>query len=635
MEQIINYNILLLLFSINLITGQCPKFCDCKWKNGKDSVFCINSNLTKIPTSLDHGTQVLDLTGNDLKKIYHDSFNNIGLINLQKIYLIKCKIKLLERYGFRKLNNLVELDLSYNLLTDVPTHIFDNINELRELKLNGNPITKITNDAFNYLPQLLRLELSNCKINVIERNAFNGIEKKLEWLKLDGNKLNELITTNTLTTLNNLNGLELYKNPWNCSCKLRPLKKWLIQKKLTFTLSPVCMYPERLKSKLWEKLTLDEFTCIPKIINGNNGNKLINTIEGKNLTLNCFIKINEDGVDDYEENYYDYGLVGSTENNNGFGGGGGGVGGGGGSAYLKNNNEIVIKWKFKNKLLTEGSKIRKYIFNKKQNGLSLTVIATDTNDNGLYTCIVHNKAGKIEENFYVKIIKVNLLNNLTNYRYILFIVIVVVILIFLLIILVLLIKFFVIKKRYSKKSNQSTIGQQSISLSGAGSGVCGGSGVSGNGGGDNNQCQINQSTINCDYEKVNRYKIGNGNSSNQKLTASKIFSGGSSIGSGNISDYKYMPAHQISDDDYDDCNDLDDDDHLLIKNYETKNRTIKFTTILTPIPTPSPISSNKSSQQATKMNKGGSVKKWESTGHEGQQTSSSSSVGGGGMDSKR
>uniref|UniRef100_T1GF40 LRRNT domain-containing protein n=1 Tax=Megaselia scalaris TaxID=36166 RepID=T1GF40_MEGSC len=150
------------------VMAECPNSCECKWKSGKESVLCLNANLTNIPDKLDSGTQILDLTGNEIAVIPND-----------------CRTRQIEPFAFRKLSNLVELDFSYNQLTMVPSHAFDSIPELRDIKLNGNPITRISNDAFSRIPQLVRLDLSDCKIQQVEPRAFFGLEASLEWLKLD------------------------------------------------------------------------------------------------------------------------------------------------------------------------------------------------------------------------------------------------------------------------------------------------------------------------------------------------------------------------------------------------------------------------------------------------------------------
>lgn len=338
---------------LQMAISECPRLCECKWKSGKESVICLNANLSVVPPNLEAGTQVLDLTGNNLSIIKHEEFSSAGLVNLQKVYISKCRLKNLERYAFRNLINLVELDLSYNILTAVPSHTFDSIPELRELKLNGNPIQKITNDAFRNIPQLIRLEMTDCKINTIESRAFIGLSQSLEWLKLDKNKLSQ-VTASSFTILQSLHGLELAGNPWNCSCFLRPLREWMLRQNVPFGVPPVCQYPKRLYGKPWDKLDLDEFACVPEIF-AYDGKA--HGIEGRNVTMTCRI-------------------AGIPEPN--------------------------VRWLLKNKVIanlstspfSNGKKL--YIVHLQNNSSYLTIFSADLQDAGTYVCSAENKAGKAE-----------------------------------------------------------------------------------------------------------------------------------------------------------------------------------------------------------------------------------------------
>lgn len=340
----------------HMVFGECPHLCECKWKSGKESVLCLNANLSRIPNKLDAGTQVLDLTGNDINAIGNDAFNRANLLNLQKLFLIKCRLKTIERYAFRKLKNLVELDLSYNVLVMIPSLAFDSTPELRELKLIGNPILRILNDAFLKVPQLIRLELSDCKITSIEVRAFVGLEASLEWLKLDGNKLVD-IRVKALTSLQNLHGLELATNPWNCSCNLRPLREWMIRENIPYGIPPACRYPQRLAGKSWDKIDLDEYACIPHILAPDIK---AHGVEGKNITMSCMV---------------------------------GGV------------PEPNVRWMIRNRIIAnltgnsmfpaaQGRKM--YMVNLQENASNLTILTAEVQDAGTYICAAENKAGKVE-----------------------------------------------------------------------------------------------------------------------------------------------------------------------------------------------------------------------------------------------
>ncbi|CAG9823014.1 unnamed protein product [Phaedon cochleariae] len=347
------YATIVLLYCAQISQAVCPRLCECKWKSGKESVICLNSNLSAIPVNLDSLTQVLDLTGSSLVTVKHEEFSKAGLVNLQKVYLAKCHLKTLERYAFKYIINLVELDLSFNLLTNVPSHTFDSIPELREIKLNGNPIQKVFDDAFLYVPQLIRLEMSDCKISLIEPKAFTGLGTSLEWLKLDNNKLAD-VTAKSFTSLQGLHGIELAGNPWNCSCTLRPLKEWMIRNNVPYDIPPVCQYPKRLYTKSWDKLDLDEFACVPEIFAYESQTQ---GIEGKNVTMTCRI-------------------AGIPEPN--------------------------VRWMLRNKVIanltgtTYTTSKKLYIVRLSNSSSDLTIFSTDLQDAGTYVCAAENKAGRAE-----------------------------------------------------------------------------------------------------------------------------------------------------------------------------------------------------------------------------------------------
>nr|XP_023017685.1 uncharacterized protein LOC111506724 [Leptinotarsa decemlineata] len=349
----------------------CPILCECKWKSGKESVVCVNATLTVIPLQLDPSTQVLDLTGNNIVSIRHEEFSKAGLVNLQKVYITRCRLKTLERYSFKYLINLVELDLSYNALSNVPSHTFESVTELRELKLNGNPIQKVFNDAFMHIPQLIRLEISDCKISLIEPRAFSGLEKSLEWLRLDNNKLFE-VAARSFTKLQSLHGLELAGNPWNCSCSLRPLREWMLRQNVPFGVPPMCYSPKRLHMKSWDKLELDEYACVPEIFAYDSK---AHGIEGKNVTMTCKI-------------------AGVPEPN--------------------------VRWMLKNKVIANlsGSSIagakKLYIVHLTNSSSDLTIFSADLQDAGTYICAAENKAGKAEASVTLAVSKKPLETGFSN-----------------------------------------------------------------------------------------------------------------------------------------------------------------------------------------------------------------------------
>lgn len=276
--------VLLLLASVLCgAWADCPERCECKWRSGKESAICADANMTAVPRHLDYSTQLLDMTGNLLYQLGKDAFADANLLNLQKLYLSQCRIKVLDRYAFRKLTNLVELDLSHNSIPVVPSAVLESVPELRELRLNGNPIMKVSNNAFAHVPRLVRLDVSECRVALLESKAFTDLENSLEWLRLDDNQLRD-VKPSTLLSLARLQGVQLNDNPWNCSCKLRPLREWMVRRNVLYGAPPVCKTPTRVAQTSWDKLELDDFACEPHSVPVT---PTVIVTEGDNATVSC------------------------------------------------------------------------------------------------------------------------------------------------------------------------------------------------------------------------------------------------------------------------------------------------------------------------------------------------------------
>ena len=55
------------LASLALASDDCPDFCVCKWKSGKETTECVQQDLAEVPYGIAPGTQVLDLRGNPIE----------------------------------------------------------------------------------------------------------------------------------------------------------------------------------------------------------------------------------------------------------------------------------------------------------------------------------------------------------------------------------------------------------------------------------------------------------------------------------------------------------------------------------------------------------------------------------------
>ena len=92
---------------------------------------------------------------------------------------------------FRGLTNLVDLDLSGNALTSVPSPAVADCKYLMRLSLRSNPISSVGDEAFRGLHELVHLDLSQCGLEQVHPFAFRGLDS-LEYLRLEANRLTTL-----------------------------------------------------------------------------------------------------------------------------------------------------------------------------------------------------------------------------------------------------------------------------------------------------------------------------------------------------------------------------------------------------------------------------------------------------------
>ncbi|KAE8747225.1 hypothetical protein FOCC_FOCC006092 [Frankliniella occidentalis] len=347
----------LLLLALSLAgASSCPSPCQCKWKGGKQAVECVDQALITVPTGVDPETQVLDMSGNRLQELPKEMFVRNLLLNLQRVYLRSCRIGQIDDQAFKGLTNLVELDLSENLLTSVPSATFNDMPFLRDLSLAKNPIQKLESGAFRTVPGLVKLDLSHCELQYIAPKAFEGVEL-MESLRLNGNRLS-VLQPHTVERLQRLHGVELHDNPWHCDCHLRAAKLWLTSNNIPYPVAPVCSGgPHRVQHRTFAELHVDDFACKPEILPVS---RYVEATTGENATVLCRV---------------------------------GGV------------PQADIHWYWNGRLLLNNSVFspfqRVYVFEEgtfeKTSALVLTN-AQDTDQTEFY-CVAENRAGSAEANF--------------------------------------------------------------------------------------------------------------------------------------------------------------------------------------------------------------------------------------------
>lgn len=338
----------------------CPSLCVCKWKSGKQTVECNNRDLLIIPEGMDSGTQVLEFNGNNLHALHSEKFLKLDLINLQKIYLSGCRIKIIEQRTFKGLTNLVELDLSGNMLENVPSETFLDCPSLMRLTLSDNPIKTLRKAAFSHLSFLSTLELSNCELSRVEEDAFQGL-LNLEWLHLDKNKLAALNGLGVLSK--SLKGIELQGNPWECDCHLTDLHAWLSNVNIALTVEPVCSGPTRLTGQTIKSVPESELACLPDV---SPTTFYLEIGEGKNVSLLCNVK----AIPPAKVSWWFQG-------------------------QLLQNDSVVAPGLHLLYFIEEGA-------TEKQS--ELLIFNANADDNGTFICSAENAAGVTQSNFTIRVV---------------------------------------------------------------------------------------------------------------------------------------------------------------------------------------------------------------------------------------
>lgn len=128
---------------------------------------------------------------------------------LQHLHLAENHVQRIASYAFKKLNNLLTLDISINELEHLARECLRGLVQLRHLNLSSNAIREL--DEFTIeLTYLQTLDISHNQLDRIDRNTFQHLHG-LHELRLTGNRL-RTITVDSFRFLNNLVALDVREN---------------------------------------------------------------------------------------------------------------------------------------------------------------------------------------------------------------------------------------------------------------------------------------------------------------------------------------------------------------------------------------------------------------------------------------
>ncbi|KFQ38595.1 Immunoglobulin superfamily containing leucine-rich repeat protein 2, partial [Mesitornis unicolor] len=143
----------------------------------------------------------------------------------QSLWLGYNQIGVVEPGAFALLLHLKNLDLSHNKIVDFPWQDLRNLSSLQILKMNNNRLAGLPWDAFRSLKDLRSLWLNDNELTTLAEGTFDNLPS--------------------------LSQLQIFNNPFNCSCKVFWLKKWTEITSVSITKggSTLCVAPGRLKGR--------------------------------------------------------------------------------------------------------------------------------------------------------------------------------------------------------------------------------------------------------------------------------------------------------------------------------------------------------------------------------------------------
>ncbi|XP_045777403.1 probable leucine-rich repeat receptor-like protein kinase At1g35710 isoform X2 [Maniola jurtina] len=180
------------------------------FRTTKISNFDVQSN--RISGSINYDTflgmtvETLDLSNGKLTELGDKAFSSLSS-NLRYLNMSNNLIENITETAFQSLQNLAQLDLSFNNLIDIEFKTNDLI-QLTEYYLHNNKIKKITPNMFRNMTKLVKLDLSQNKIVDIEFNSFIELIN-LKELHVGSNNFVDSLTANTFRGLFRVKYLDL------------------------------------------------------------------------------------------------------------------------------------------------------------------------------------------------------------------------------------------------------------------------------------------------------------------------------------------------------------------------------------------------------------------------------------------
>lgn len=183
----------------------CPQLCRCSAVQRE--VNCSDGQLTTVPKSLPQDTKQLNLTRNKIRTLLRLQFQT--LTQLLDLDLSDNIMVIVEVEAFLGLQSLTTLRLAHNHLKIIPVGAFAGLPKLKTLDISNNEILVFLDFTFRDLPALQVMKAAGNDLVFISHLAFSGLAG-LKELHLDGCNLTA-VPTEALAQLASLKSLHFHQ----------------------------------------------------------------------------------------------------------------------------------------------------------------------------------------------------------------------------------------------------------------------------------------------------------------------------------------------------------------------------------------------------------------------------------------